>query len=104
MKRSKAPTKTQNDEIKVSIHTEDEYYDTTNQNRGIALIFNQLNFASMKSRSGTGKDRDYIAKVLKKMEFEVRIYNDLRKKELLNVLVESKVKIDLNIISFSCNH
>jgi hypothetical protein len=74
----------------INLSINDEYYDTTNENRGIALVFNHLNFKSMKSRSGTTKDKEDIVKVLRSMDFDVRVYNDLNKGDLLNILESSE--------------
>ncbi|XP_055627014.1 caspase-like isoform X2 [Toxorhynchites rutilus septentrionalis] len=72
----------------VSRPTLDEYYDTTYDRRGIALIFSHLNFSTMPSRNGTDKDRDDISSVLYDLDFDVRVFNDLSRKELLETLRE----------------
>uniref|UniRef100_A0A1L8DJA7 Putative caspase n=1 Tax=Nyssomyia neivai TaxID=330878 RepID=A0A1L8DJA7_9DIPT len=69
-----------------SVAADSEYYDMTNKKRGIALIFNQREFKTMPIRLGTNKDRDRMDEVFKMLGFETRIFNDLRRKELRNML------------------
>lgn len=58
----------------------------TNTNRGVALIFNHMNFDKQSKRNGTDKDRDRIRDVLKSYNFDVRTFNDLKRDQLLDVL------------------
>lgn len=83
----RSSTSSRNKEI-VSRPTLDEYYDTTNDRRGIALVFSHLNFSTMPSRKGTEKDCDDICSVLFDLDFDVRVFNDLSRKELLETLKE----------------
>ncbi|XP_065084024.1 caspase-like [Ochlerotatus camptorhynchus] len=70
----------------VSRPTLDEYYDTTNNRRGVALVFCHMNFSSMVKRNGTDKDRDDICNVLYGLDFEVRVFDDLSENEVLETL------------------
>ncbi|XP_065084025.1 caspase-like [Ochlerotatus camptorhynchus] len=76
------------EERAVSRPTLDEYYDTTNNRRGVALVFCHMNFSSMAKRNGTDKDRDDICNVLYGLDFEVRVFDDLSRKEVLETLKE----------------
>lgn len=58
----------------------------SNKRRGIALVFCHMNFAVMAKRNGTDKDRDDICSTLSGLDFDVRVFNDLRRKELLRTL------------------
>uniref|UniRef100_A0A182KA67 Caspase family p20 domain-containing protein n=1 Tax=Anopheles christyi TaxID=43041 RepID=A0A182KA67_9DIPT len=64
----------------------DECYDTSNPSRGIALIINQVNFTNMMVRDGSNKDRNDISTVLKRIGFDVRVYDDPKRKQLLSML------------------
>ncbi|XP_059623025.1 caspase-1-like [Phlebotomus argentipes] len=69
-----------------SVAADSEYYDMTNKKRGVALIFNHRDFKRMPTRMGTNKDRDRMEEVFKQLGFETRVFNDLSRKELRNVL------------------
>ncbi|XP_053685960.1 caspase-like [Sabethes cyaneus] len=75
-------------QVATSRPAQDEYYDTTNTNRGVALVFCHMNFSTMAKRNGTDKDRDDICNVLKNLDFDVRVFDDLNRKELLDKLKE----------------
>ncbi|KXJ71200.1 caspase-like [Aedes albopictus] len=66
----------------------DEYYDTTNKRRGVALVFCHMNFSTMAKRNGTDKDRNDICNSLYALDFEVRVFDDLSRKEVLETLKE----------------
>ncbi|XP_037084187.1 caspase-1-like [Pollicipes pollicipes] len=64
-------------------------YNMEHVRRGRAVIFNHRDFhpeQQMKMRNGTDVDRDALAGVLRDLDFEVTVYNDLRKSELFAVL------------------
>lgn len=61
-------------------------YDTTNDYRGLALVFNHENFETEKKRDGTNEDRDNLKDLLSSLKFDVHIYDDLDKKEVLKTL------------------
>ena len=65
-----------------------DYYDFTNENRGVALIFNHEYCTDQKRREGTKKDGDDLITVLKKHKFDTRDYLDLTKNEIRNILIE----------------
>ena len=44
-------------------------------------------------RNGTDVDRDSLAGVLKELDFDVTIYNDLRKSELFAVLDKRELSL-----------
>uniref|UniRef100_A0A8W7PJM0 Uncharacterized protein n=1 Tax=Anopheles coluzzii TaxID=1518534 RepID=A0A8W7PJM0_ANOCL len=67
---------------------QEENYDTSHRNRGTALIFNHVNFESNAKREGSNKDRDEIKKELLQLGFDARVFNDLKKQELLAKLDE----------------
>ncbi|XP_073814060.1 death related ICE-like caspase [Musca autumnalis] len=60
-------------------------YNMRHKNRGLALIFNHEHFTvqTLKSRSGTNVDCDNLARCLKQLDFDVRIYKDCTLKELM---------------------
>uniref|UniRef100_A0A182RLG1 Caspase n=1 Tax=Anopheles funestus TaxID=62324 RepID=A0A182RLG1_ANOFN len=62
--------------------TFDEEYDTSNPRRGMAIILHHENFELMNKREGSSRDRDTATTVLTNMQFDVRVYNDLRYNEL----------------------
>ena len=68
----------------------EDYYDLTNENRGVALIFNQEYFTGQDRREGTKKDGDDLITVLKKHKFSVRYYPDLKKDEIKDILYKGK--------------
>ncbi|KAM7360114.1 death related ICE-like caspase [Cochliomyia hominivorax] len=53
-------------------------YNMRHKNRGLALIFNHEHFmvSTLKSRSGTNVDCDNLARCLKQLDFDVRVYKD----------------------------
>ncbi|XP_050067442.1 caspase-1-like [Anopheles maculipalpis] len=61
----------------------EENYKTNHPKLGTALIINQVEFSSMTRRDGSDKDRDCISEVLQTVGFDVRVFNNLDKKELL---------------------
>lgn len=60
------------------------HYKMNHQNRGIALIFNHENFRidGLKSRTGTHKDCEDLERHLKKLGFEVHVFQDINYNEL----------------------
>ena len=73
-----------------SIMTEDLYYDFSNDNRGIALIFNHEKFKGEGNRAGTRKDGDDLKAVLEGLQFEVRDYMDRKLDQILEILYNGK--------------
>ncbi|XP_053666892.1 caspase-like [Anopheles marshallii] len=66
--------------------TYEEEYDTSNPRRGIAIILHHEQFELMDRREGSRRDRDTAITVLTNMQFDVRVYDDLRYGELHRVL------------------
>uniref|UniRef100_A0A1I8JUX2 Short caspase n=1 Tax=Anopheles funestus TaxID=62324 RepID=A0A1I8JUX2_ANOFN len=65
---------------------EEEKYNTTYPNLGIALVINQVNFKRMDKREGSDKDRDNISSALERNGFDVRVFNDLTREDLIAML------------------
>lgn len=65
-----------------------DYYNDSHKHRGVALIFNHEYFddKTYKPREGTQKDEAYLQYVLNELEFDVRIYRDLKYGEIFDVL------------------
>lgn len=72
--------------IHPSVMTDDLYYDFSNVNRGIALIFNHEKFNGKDNRKGTKKDGDDLKAVLEGLQFDVRDYMDLKLNEIIDIL------------------
>lgn len=70
--------------------TESKYYDFTNSNVGIALIFNQVTVKGESARKGSDKDADDLQKVLSEIGFQVEICNDFTVEEIKGKLWQSK--------------
>uniref|UniRef100_A0A182QTG5 Caspase n=1 Tax=Anopheles farauti TaxID=69004 RepID=A0A182QTG5_9DIPT len=64
----------------------EENYNTTNSKRGTALIFNHVSFTDKTIREGSMKDCDSIERALKKLEFDVRIWTDETKENIIKIL------------------
>lgn len=64
-------------------------YNMTHLNRGIAIIFNHENFEvpSLKSRAGTNVDCENLYEALTQLDFDVKVFKDLR-------LYDIQVQID----------
>ncbi|XP_053678481.1 caspase-like [Anopheles nili] len=61
-------------------------YDTKHAKRGIAVIFNQVNFKNLEKRNGSDKDCDSIHKTLIHLGFDVRVHKDSKQSEIKNEL------------------
>ncbi|XP_053675877.1 caspase-like [Anopheles nili] len=59
-----------------------EVYDTSHARRGMAIILSHENFESMKKRDGTRRDREIAVAVLTRLQFDVRVYDDLKCEDL----------------------
>jgi len=82
-------------------------YNMEHPRRGKAVIFNHRDFhpdQQMKMRSGTDVDRDALGRVLQGLDFDVTIYNDLKKSELFAILdrlsTEDHSDADALVVSF----
>ena len=88
--------------------TDELYYDFSNANRGIALIFNHEKFKDRDNRKGTKKDGDDLKAVLEGLQFDVRDYMDLNLNEIIEILFKGEtleifqfIFINLLLISVS---
>lgn len=64
-------------------------YNMQHKRRGVALIFNHKNFDSrlgLKTRNGTDADKENLRVTLRQLEFEVRVYDDLKFKDIEKVI------------------
>lgn len=66
--------------------TSERYYDFTNENVGVALIFNQVNFKGEKERKGSTKDAQDLKEVLTSLGFRAEIFTDFTVYEIENLL------------------
>lgn len=59
-------------------------YNMNHKRRGLALIFNHENFdvPQLKARAGTNVDCENLSATLKALDFEVRVYKDLKLRDL----------------------
>lgn len=73
-----------------SIDLECAYYDMIHERRGLAIILNHFKFDSKKyrnvQRNGTEKDCERLVKTFRELDFEVNIYNDLKREEISRIL------------------
>ena len=64
-----------------------EMYNMNHKRRGLAIIFNHKNFdprLGLKTRNGTDADRDNLRLTLRQLDFEVKVFDDLPFRELVN--------------------
>lgn len=66
--------------------TNERYYDYTNSNIGIAIIFNQVTFKSENTREGSSKDAQDLKNVLSNLGFIVEILPDYTTHEIRDFL------------------
>ncbi|CAL9700039.1 unnamed protein product [Knipowitschia caucasica] len=70
----------------------DEEYKMSSKRRGLAIIFNQEHFywrLGMNIRSGTNADRYNLERRLKALNFDVRVYENHKQMEILDILCEA---------------
>jgi len=75
--------------IPMPTHKDSENYNMKHRRRGKAFIFNHMNFESklqLRARNGTDNDRDNLRVVLRQLDFQVEVYNDLPCKEVERIL------------------
>ncbi|XP_052899156.1 caspase-1-like [Anopheles moucheti] len=65
---------------------DDAHYDMRHEQRGVAVIFNQMHFFHQTTRKGTDVDCDNMQQVLSDLQFEVRVHKDLMVNEIMEVL------------------
>lgn len=69
-----------------------EEYDMGHARRGVALIFNHVNFShKADKRDGAELDAERSVGVFKSLGFEVKLFVDLTRRELFNRLEEGRV-------------
>ncbi|XP_066535526.1 caspase-6-like [Hoplias malabaricus] len=61
-----------------------EEYNMDHKRRGLALIFNQENFSEHAPRRGTDQDKEALTKRFEELGFEVNVYNDEKRKDILD--------------------
>lgn len=70
--------------------TDEKYYDFTNPNVGMALIFNQVRVKNEPERKGSQKDADDLKEVLSEKGFEVQVFNDFTGEQIRKTLLKGK--------------
>ncbi len=63
------------------VERDSEVYNMRHARRGTAIIFNHMNFdghLGLKVRNGTNADRDRLRTTLRALDFDVKVYNDLK--------------------------
>jgi hypothetical protein len=66
--------------VRMPVERDSEIYNMNHRRRGIAFIFNHMNFdqrLGLKMRNGTNADRDNLRMTLRGLDFDVRVHNDL---------------------------
>lgn len=67
-------------------------YNMSHSRRGYALIFNHEHFdmANLKARAGTSADCDNLIETLQGLSFDVRVFKDLKYREILDHIKHCK--------------
>lgn len=73
--------------------TNERYYDFTNANVGVAMIFNQMKVKGEMERKGSKKDANDLEIVLLKIGFDVKVYDDFTVDQIRNELFASEYKL-----------
>jgi len=66
-----------------------QYYNMNHRKRGKAFVFNHMNFdprLQLKARNGTNCDRDKLRAVLRQLDFEVEVHDDLPYRSIERIL------------------
>lgn len=80
-------------------------YNMSHKKRGIFVIFNHKEYhlkLEASKRDGTDRDRDNLAQIAQALGFKVFIQNDLRVRELLNVMEECARQNYVDCDCFAC--
>jgi len=75
------------------VEKDSEVYNMNNKKRGIALIFNHMNFEprlGLKARSGTDADCSNLIRTFEKLQLEVKAFKDLTFKEIVSWKINLK--------------
>jgi len=81
--------------ITMPTHKDSEHYNMGHRRRGRAFIFNHMNFESklqLKARNGTHCDRDNLKVVLRQLDFDVEVHNDLPCREIERILEQASME------------
>jgi len=81
--------------ITMPTHKDAEHYNMGHRRRGRAFIFNHMNFESklqLKARNGTHCDRDNLKVVLRQLDFDVEVHNDLPCREIERILEQASME------------
>jgi caspase 7 len=81
--------------ITMPTHKDSEHYNMGHRRRGRAFIFNHMNFEGklqLKARNGTHCDRDNLKVVLRQLDFEVEVHNDLPCREIERILEQASME------------
>ena len=70
------------------------------EKRGIALIFNHETFSHQPEREGTIKDCKDLKATLERLQFKVRVYKDLKLKQIKGILYKGKT-LELEVEYFT---
>ncbi|XP_054258396.1 caspase-1-like isoform X2 [Macrosteles quadrilineatus] len=73
-----------------------KFYNMDHKHRGIAVILNHESFAShmnLKARAGTKVDKENLEKTLKKLGFDVHLYDDKKVQEI-DEIIEKASSVD----------
>ncbi|KAG1942307.1 caspase-8 [Pimephales promelas] len=62
--------------------------------RGICVIFNNVHFTTMKERSGSDKDQNYLDKVFRWLGFKVEVHKNKTADEMKNLLTDLGKTVD----------
>ncbi|XP_023343737.1 caspase-1 isoform X2 [Eurytemora carolleeae] len=74
---------------------DDHLYNMNHRRRGKAFVFNHMNFdpkLQLRARNGTHNDRDNLRIVLRQLDFEVEVHNDLPYKEIERILEQASME------------
>ncbi|XP_060782592.1 caspase-6-like [Neoarius graeffei] len=82
-----------------------EEYNMKHKRRGLALIFNQENFywqLRLNPRNGSTADRNNLKKRFEQLDFEVRVFDDHKRDEILRIITEAAGANHVDADCFVC--
>jgi hypothetical protein len=56
------------------------------ERRGLAIIFNNEIFVEHSTRFGTNVDRQSLKETLKNLDFQVNVYDNLNRKDIMKIV------------------
>ena len=80
-------------------------YNMKHKKRGMALVINNLHFdphTGMSDRVGTDMDASALCRVFRNLEFEVKLFKDLSKRNMLKLMVEASQVDHRDSDCFAC--